>query len=335
VSRRSPGDQPEFESQRAAESDRCHSRHVVSDASLAEHDYIEEVTCLRSLVSDLEGQLNDLASDNKRLQRFQAEGDSQRQLNDDIQRQLEDAQGQLRDEQLRSKFLSEQVKQLEHLLDGKRHLTEVKEQMLERMHNEYGQIMADYQRLLDLNGVQTGQLRQAKVQISDLEAQVEELRSSARLREREVANGTDFVMNDFGLLNTKADKEETIEVDPVDIPQDPPVHQRIEPPPVQQQRVEPLPAKRAALVDNIHFGQEPANEAPDNLESMSVPEMKDLLEILRAQKEEVERQLNKAPQKGRLMAHVRREKEEMEEQLDELNKRIAKIRFTLRRLHEL
>jgi chromosome segregation ATPase len=213
---------------------RRHSRHPVPDTSPAENDYIEEVQSLRSLVSDLESQLNDLSSENKRLQRLQAEGDSQSQLNDDMQRQLEETRSQLREEQLRAKYLSDQVKQLEHLLDSKRQLTEVKEQMLERMHSEYEQVMTDYQRLLDLNGVQTGQLRQAKVQISDLEAQVEELRGRARLREREVAKAADFAMNDFGLLNTDVHKEETIEIEPIEIPQEPPVHQRIEPPPVQQ-----------------------------------------------------------------------------------------------------
>jgi CHASE3 domain sensor protein len=99
--------------------------------------------------------------------------------------------------------------------------------------------------------------------------------------------------------------------------------------------VEQQPPRRAALVDNIHFGQDSVTEIPDDIESMSVPEMKDLLEILRTQKEDVERQLNRAPPKGRLMAHVRREKEEMEEELDGLSKRIAKIRFALRKLHEL
>jgi hypothetical protein len=124
--------------------------------------------------------------------------------------------------------------------------------------------------------------------------------------------------------------------DPLDAPQDSPVHERVEPPPLQPRlRVDPPPVKRAALVDNILFGREASVEVPDDVESMSVPEMKDLLEILRAQKDEVERQLNKAPQKGRLMAHVRREKEEMEAELDGLSKRIAKVRFTLRRLHEL
>jgi archaellum component FlaC len=331
--RRAVDDQPELDPvllpEAISHNDRRHARLPSAEFPPAEQDYVGEINSLRALVSDLENQLTDLTTENKRLQRLQTEAESQRQINEEMQFQLEDVRNQLGDEQTKSKYLTDQVKQLEHFLEGKRQLTEVKERMLERMQNEYQQVMTDYQRILDLNGVQTGQLRQAKVHISELEAQVEELRGLEKLRGKELQEPADISLVDFPF--TDADEIQNKEQLPIDLHQEPAVLQAAEP--VQQ--IAPPPMKRAALVDSIKFGNDQSIDVHDDIDSMTVPEMKDLLDILRAQKDEVERQLNRAPQKGRSMAHVRREKEEMEEELEGLSKRIAKIRFALRKLHEL
>jgi hypothetical protein len=251
---------------------------------------------------------------------------------------------QLHDEQLKSKSLQAQVHQLENLLDSKKQLSDVKEQMLQRIQFEYQQIMTDYTRILELSGVQTGQLRQAKVEISELEAQVETLRGLARkrlaepplpLRTAPMPAPAPF-LEDFPLIDSDQfpqdiHRQPEISEPEIEIPRMSAPRQS-EPPPAPKPR---SPMKRAALVDNIKFGDESSGILVDDVNSMSVDEMKALLSVLRAQKEEVERRLNKAPEKGRLQAHIRREHEEREHELDVLNRRIAKIRFSLRKAHEL
>lgn len=92
--------------------------------------------------------------------------------------------------------------------------------------------------------------------------------------------------------------------------------------------------KRSALVDNIQF-EDPheikhqVDEELD-LQSMSTNEMKEKLLSLQKERDEIERILNKAPPKGRLLAHVNREKEEKERQLDALIKQISKIKYRLK-----
>ena len=91
--------------------------------------------------------------------------------------------------------------------------------------------------------------------------------------------------------------------------------------------------KRSALVDNIMF-QDPQEIKPQedelDLQTMSTNEMKEKLLSLQKERDEIERILNKAPPKGRLLAHVNREKEEKERQLDALIKQISKIKYRLK-----
>lgn len=92
--------------------------------------------------------------------------------------------------------------------------------------------------------------------------------------------------------------------------------------------------KRSALVDNIQFEdpqpQQQSQEEELDLQSMSASEMKDKLLSLQKERDEIERILNKAPPKGKLLAHVNREKEEKERQLDALIKQISKIKYRLK-----
>lgn len=328
-------------------------RQESSVQSPKEQDYIDEIKDLRTLIQDLEQQITDLATENKRLQTLETEVETTRQMSTDWQRQVEELTSQLEDERSKTKYMSEQIQQLENLLESKRHLTEAKEQMVQRMQSEYQQVMDDYQRLLDLNGVQTGQLRQAKVQISELEAQVEEMRNAQRARPATVYQPpppapppiSDFAFNDKPFFDPlpPADFEPTANFMPPLPPEEdlPPIDPPL-PPPAPAPAPVPVAVvqspKRTALVDNIRFGyEEPAvaDTVIDDTDNMTVPEMKQQLDILRQQKEEVERKLNKAPPKGRPMSHVRREQEEYEAELDAIVKRISRIRFTLRKLRAL
>jgi predicted nucleic acid-binding Zn-ribbon protein len=72
----------------------------------------------------------------------------------------------------------------------------------------------------------------------------------------------------------------------------------------------------------------------DGVESMSVAEIRDVLASMRAKKEDIERRLSSGQPKSRPLAVVRREQAEAEDELDTLNKRIARVRFQLRRLRE-
>jgi hypothetical protein len=199
--------------------------------------------------------------------------------------------------------------------------------MIQRLQTEYEQIMADYQRVLDLNGIQTGQLRQAKVQISELESQLEELRFPVKRR--------------FADLPYERHRP------PPPVDDFPPEENSYEPPrqfdfstPIDEFPPEPAPkprtpVKKSALVDSIKFGDDTSDLVCEDCDSMKVSEMKEALANLRREKDDLERRLNKAPEKGRLMAHVRQEREERETELDHLVKRIAKIRFALRKRNEL
>jgi chromosome segregation ATPase len=286
-------------------------------------NFANEIRDLRTLIADLEQQISTLKTENRHLQRAQVDLDAHRRINEDLQREVDDLRARMEDEQVRGKFLSGQVQQLEGLLESKRQLLDVKEQMIQRLQTEYDQIMVDYQRILDLNGLQTGQLRQSKVQISELESQLEELRFVPKRRPLEPP------------------VERFYEPPPVDIvePYEPVKFDFSPPKPVDDEPYElpkpRTPVKKSALVDNIHFGDESMDIVADDFESMKVSDMKELLASLRREKEELERKLNKAPEKGRLMAHVRQEQEEREGELDRLVKRIAKIRFELRKLNAL
>jgi hypothetical protein len=273
----------------------------------------------------LESQNAELTADNQRVQRLEVDLEAERERSFECQRQLDDTIGHLRNEQLRSQAFQSQVLQLQALLDNKQQLTDVKEQMLQRIQNEYEQVMTDYRRILELTGVQTGQLRQARVEICELEAQVEELRGSRRRPSETPILPRQLFQPPF------EDEIPVFDTEPFPLPAAPP-HFEIPAPEVPKPR---SVAKPAALVDNISFGNEPSGIAVDDIDIMSTEERRDLLAVLRAQKEEVERRLNKAPEKGRLAAHVRRDQEEREQELEVLNRRISKIRYALRKTHDL
>lgn len=346
-----------------------------------EQDYIDEIQDLRSVIQDLEQQVSDLTAENRRLQQSQLELETNKQMATELQKQIEELSQQLRDEILKNKCLSEQVEQLENLLESKRQLTDAKEQMVRRMQNEYHQVMGDYQRLLEVNSEQAGQLRQARVDISELDAQVAQLRSASRRVdpvlpfERHRSPLDDFMTPSepprvsfersafpppMPHEDDRPPFDSRFDPPPNDRPSfdsrfDPPPNDRpsfdsrFDPPPNERNKPEMEPApvtptvtshqspKKSALVDNIRFGEDtgPAVEVEDDTETMTVPEMKQHLEMLRQQKEDLERKLNKAPAKGRLMAHVRREQEENEAELEVVTKKMSRLRFALRKLHAL
>ena len=317
-----------------------------------EQDYIDEIQDLRSVIQDLEQHVAELTAENRRLKAERTDADSSKQIGSDFQRQIDELKAQLRDEITKNQCLTEQVEQLEKLLESKRQLTEAKEQMMRRLQDEYQQVVSDYQRLLEVNSEQAGQLRQSRVDISELEARVAQMRSAARRTapdypyDRHRPHFDDFMDSTAPLYEPPAFQPHSSDTFPAPLPLEPepeplPVPEPAPYKPPTEPATEANPfvqsPKRSALVDNIKFGDESENTKPieDDVESMTVPEMKQQLEILRHEKEELERKLNKAPPKGRLMAHVRREQEENEAQLDALTKRISRIRFQLRRLHAL
>jgi chromosome segregation ATPase len=215
----------------------------------------DEVPRLRSVIADLEAQVSSLTAENARLRAPEPNP--------------EDAAAQQR-----CRRLAEQVAQLEAALETRRRVIETKDQMLARVQAEYDQVVADYQRVLDLNASQLSELRQAKAEIWELEDRI---------------RGT-----------------------------------RPAPPP-------PRPAPEMSVQPPV---MPPGEEWADGVESMSVAEMREVLASLRAQKDDIERRLNRAPPKGRSLATVRREQAEAEGELDALNRRIARIRIQLRKLRE-
>lgn len=147
-------------------------------------DEYNEADELRQVISDLEEQINDLSTENRKLRQCQGELEQERLISIEFGKQVDELRDQLHDEQEKNQSLTEQVNQLVSLLSSKQQMTDAKENMLQRLQAEYQQLMSDYQNLLDKKAIETGQLRQAKQQISELESEIEELRQSQRFNKR-------------------------------------------------------------------------------------------------------------------------------------------------------
>ena len=93
----------------------------------------------------------------------------------------------------------------------------------------------------------------------------------------------------------------------------------------------------AALRDNISFGDDPKPE-PEELmpmDGMTIQEMKDRLQELQSQKDQLEATLNRSPPKNVPAAEARREKQQTQEEFDFVVQNINKLRLELRRIKAL
>jgi uncharacterized protein YigA (DUF484 family) len=69
------------------------------DISSRDSHLLDELKDLRMLTTDLELQISTLKTENRHLQRSQVDLESQRQLNEELQQQLDDLRSRFEDEQ--------------------------------------------------------------------------------------------------------------------------------------------------------------------------------------------------------------------------------------------
>lgn len=94
---------------------------------------------------------------------------------------------------------------------------------------------------------------------------------------------------------------------------------------------------RKAMNDHFQdFSQvpepEPLPPLPFDLENMSIEKMRLKVDELNVEKAAIERQLNKALPKGKIMSHIIREREDLEKQLENMNRMISQVKLEIRRL---
>lgn len=103
--------------------------------------------------------------------------------------------------------------------------------------------------------------------------------------------------------------------------------------PKNNKAVTPSFQGRKALESHIFFDQveeKPVQaQPPIKMSGLSVSELQSKVEQLNIEKAELERQLNKALPKGKIMMQVRKEREDMEEKLDLLSKDISKLKLEI------
>jgi hypothetical protein len=102
-----------------------------------------------------------------------------------------------------------------------------------------------------------------------------------------------------------------------------------DPPPVKK-----LPAvSRTAMED--HFSEPAkvytAEPVPFEMVGMTVDQMRAKVDDLTAEKGELQRRLNKALPKGKVMSHLIRERDEIEARFDEVSKTISRFKLEIRR----
>ena len=436
-------DMPSESQQRPKKRGRSKKKAIPQD--MMEVDYQAEIEDYKNLIldlqkknGDLEKQNADLTAENAKLQTVQQDLIKERQISDEYFKQIDELKDTLRDEQVKSKCLSEQVTQLESIVQSKNQQIDAKESMIHSINIAYNQMVSEYQASALLVGTMTGQIRQYTKQISELETQIAELRSSQRsqaLNKRyescyESPNYPPNFANDFKIdqnndplrLNTTNADLGGNSIDPLlpnqdnlnnfntpqndfndynnfnnpnsfndfyreqndfndynagnqnyndfnannqnyndfnannqnyndfnsnnqnynNIPQDQSYlpNDQVNLPPESKIPQSNTPIKKTALVDNIFFGDSREASFSNNnnnnnnfefdLQTMSAQEMKEMLTKLQKERDEAERILNKAPPKGKLLAHVNREKEEKEKELENIVKQISKIKYRLK-----
>lgn len=385
------------------------------------NDYLAEIEDYRNLLldlqkknSELENQVTNLTTENAKLLTAQQDLAKEKQLSEEYFKQIDELKEALRDEQLKSACLKDQVTQLESIVQSKNQQIEAKESMMHSLNIAYNQMVSEYQSNGLLVGTLTGQIRQYTKQVSELETQIAELKSAQRnqklskryencidpgfsgkfdpMQQDDFAktnpmdnnfppldnmdngfatqpnalnNFDDFNppinnfntqpngMNDFkdvpNLFNDPNQQFNDFNAQPNamndfngnnnffdDANLANPTNQMDNfgaPPFEMPTEATKAPVKRSALVDNINFIEPAVNALPSDeldIQAMSAQEMKEKLTSLQKERDEIERFLNKAPAKGRLLAHVNREKEEKEQQLDGIVKQISKIKYRLK-----
>lgn len=165
---------PSTDSIRDSENDTGHqfesnpSLEFESSATKYENDLMEENEELHIVIIDLQNEIRDLKK--KAIPDLQQQVEVERELNAKLSEQMRETESQLIEEKQKNHVLREQVIQMEQLLSGRQQITNATSSMIARLQEEYSTVSKDYQRILDLYNTVNSSLRQARVKISQLEA---------------------------------------------------------------------------------------------------------------------------------------------------------------------
>jgi chromosome segregation ATPase len=175
-----------------------------------------------------------------------------------------------------------------------------KEASISALDEAYGKLEADYKHLLDSRSIDADGLSAKQMEINRLQQELDQCKFNRRLDDEPP------------IARFRAQNEEQAPL-----------------PPQQQRREVP-----AAMRVNVCFGGDdsPARMAKHiPVEDMSDAELKDRFESLSREKEDKERQLNRAPPKGSNLAHVRRQKEELDNEVVKLGSLLSKVKLEMKR----
>jgi predicted RNase H-like nuclease (RuvC/YqgF family) len=243
---------------------------------------------------------------------------SMRVMNSELERQIHELQLQnrslhqknremmneltiLKSENARFTQVSKQLAAAQREVAELSQLLRSKEASISALDEAYHKLETDYKRLLDNRSIDADSLAAKQTEINRLQQELDQCKFNRRLDD------------DPPIGRFRPQSEEQ-----------PP------PPPQQQQRRE-VPA---AMRVNLCFGSDDslarmARQIP--VEDMSDMELKDRFESLSKEKEDKERQLNRAPPKGSNLAHVRRQKEELDNEIVKLGSLLSKVKLEMKR----
>ncbi|EAX97624.1 hypothetical protein TVAG_382480 [Trichomonas vaginalis G3] len=327
--------------------------------SVSEMESTDQLYELQKMIKKLEQENSTLRKENRQIVEYKQQIEIEREVSTHYSDSLHETQNLLESERQINENLKERVAQLEQILAGKESMTEAKTSMAMKLQEEYDHVTKDYQRILDLYNKMVVQLREARNRISELEAELDNSKNNSFGKDNiskkntyEPFNYEDYMrpktntkyfddFNDFGKPFEQQSDIPAIKpyVPPnsYDPPQIPVEQKRdFNDNFVEQQKSPPnqtLQPKKAALVDNIHFGvPEPTDTDDFDVSGMSKFELENLLSSLQAEKMETERILALAPKQGISKSRVLREKEELADKADLLEKKIAKVKREMRKL---
>lgn len=160
---------------------------------------------LREIIADLEIQVAELTAENQKIPELQQQLEIERNNATEFGRMLDEKMDLLAKERTKNQTLEEQVAQLESFLQDKNTIVGSKESCLQRLQSEYSSLFENYQKQLDIIGVQTGQLRNCREKISELENEIEFIKSKpppTPPRNEYISQRNDYPpMNDFNMNN--------------------------------------------------------------------------------------------------------------------------------------
>lgn len=269
------------------------SRHQMPNISDA-----DEISALKSVITDLQAQIKDLEQENRRLQQ------TNRSLTNEIT--------QLKTTSRQTEQLEQELEDRETTIDELQQVIKSKEASFAALDRDYRTLESDYKRLSDMRSAESenamAKQMEMMMDINRLQKELDQIRytnQDDRFKLREPVLD-DPVISRFSRND----------------PQPPLVRRGVDVP--------------SAMKDNLRFGDEtlPHQQKPfyDVLvEEMSDQEMRDRLRELSTEREEKERLLNRVPPKGSNMSHVRRQKEELDDEIVEIGKKIGKLKLEMKK----